>query len=150
MHADSIIYIFGYFTVSLMVAITFSASQPSVTYLCTVSSAAMSMAVEPITSRSLEVSWTPPNTTDWNGPLKEIIIIYGEAEDNTTEQEKVISIEDLVEPDDLIGTTEIDMLTPFTEYYFIMVLVNEAGEGPYSEQIAAVTLQDGENLRMHM
>ena len=110
----------------------------------------MSMAVEPITSKSLEVSWTPPNTTDWNGPLKELIIIYGEAEDNTTEQEKVIPIEDLVEPDDLIGTTEIDMLTPFTEYYFIMVLVNEAGEGPYSEQIAAVTLQDGENSRMHM
>lgn len=141
---------FGYFTVSLLVAITFSASQSSVTYLCTVPSAAMSMAVEPITSKSLEVSWTPPNTTDWNGPLKELIIIYGEAEDNTTEQEKVIPIEDLVEPDDLIGTTEIDMLTPFTEYYFIMVLVNEAGEGPYSEQIAAVTLQDGENSRMHM
>ena len=93
---------------------------------------------------SMEVSWTPPNTTDWNGPLKEIILIYGEAEDNSTEQEKVIPIDDMVEPDDLNSKMEINSLTPFTEYYFMMVLVSDAGEGPYSEEIRAVTLQDGE------
>lgn len=104
----------------------------------------MDMALEPVTSMAIEVSWTPPNTTDWNGPLKEIIIIYGEGEDNSTEQEKVIPIENMVDPDDMIGSTEIDMLIPFTEYYFMMVLINDAGEGPYTEEMRTVTLQDGE------
>ena len=104
----------------------------------------MAMALEPVTSTSIEVSWTPPNTTDWNGPLTEIIIIYGEGEDNSTEQERVIPIENMVDPDDMIGSIEIDELVPFTEYYFMMVLVNDVGEGPYTEEMRTVTLQDGE------
>ena len=55
-----------------------------------------------------------------------------------------ITVSLLAQPNEIAGTVNVTGLTAFTEYYVNMSLVNDAGEGPYSNETTTMTLQDSE------
>ena len=122
--------------------------------MCAVPTAAPSVSVSALSSMVLRVAWNPPTTTTWMGTIQELhleygLVVYNETED-AMEQTLTIAISPLAQPDDIAGSMNITGLMPFAEYYVQMSLMNNAGEGPYSEATSAMTLQDCELHVLHV
>ena len=116
--------------------------------LCAVPTASPLVSAAPLSSTTLMVTWSPPSTTTWKGTIQKLLLLYGlvvynETED-TMEQQMTITVSPLAQPNEIAGTVNVTGLTAFTEYYVNMSLVNDAGEGPYSNETTTMTLQDSE------
>ena len=61
-----------------------------------------------------------------------------------------IAVSPLAQPNEIAGTVNVTGLTAFTEYYVNMSLVNDAGEGPYSNETTTMTLQGSEFIYIIM
>lgn len=116
--------------------------------MCAVPAASPLVSAAPLSSTSLMVTWSPPSTITWKGTIQKLFLLYGlvvynETED-TMEQQMTIAVSPLAQPNEIAGTVNVTGLTAFTEYYVSMSLVNDAGEGPYSDKTSTMTLQGSE------
>ena len=116
--------------------------------LCAVPTASPLVSAAPLSPTTLMVTWSPPSTTTWKGRIQKLLLLYGlvvynETED-TMEQQMTITVSPLAQPNEIAGTVNVTGLTAFTEYYVNMSLVNDAGEGPYSNETTTMTLQGSE------
>ena len=113
--------------------------------LCAVPTASSLVSAAPLSSTTLKVTWSPPSTTTWKGTLQKLFLLYGlvvynETED-TMEQQMTIAVSPLAQPNEVAGTVNVTGLTAFTEYYVCMSPVNDAEEGPYSDETISMILQ---------
>ena len=117
----------------------------SILSMFTVPTAAPLVSVSALSSTTLLVTWSLPATTSWKGTVQELhllygLVVYNETED-TMEQRMTIAVSPLAQPNDIAGSVNITGLMAFTEYYVNMSLMNDAGEGPYSDGASTMTLQ---------
>jgi hypothetical protein len=97
----------------------------------------------PLSSTSVQVSWSPPPAMQWNGLIQSVVLKYKEFQNpNVSYMMQEMLVKDHASPDDLTMSMTMSDLTPFTPYEYSVALVNEAGMGPYSEMAVALTQED--------
>ncbi|XP_074605506.1 cell adhesion molecule Dscam1-like isoform X2 [Brevipalpus obovatus] len=96
---------------------------------------------ESMDSRSVKVTWNPPDRKLWNGILKGYYIGYRISGSDEQYLYKTLEI-----GDDQASKYEhqviLSSLKPFTSYDIIIQVYNSIGAGPRSDPISATTLED--------
>ena len=102
--------------------------------------APLEVTAEPTGPKAVVVGWQAPRTDEQNGRLLSYTLEY-------SINGSLDAVQEISVPVDSSGGGNqervVEGLQPYTTYQFRVRAVNEVGEGPFSNPVVIITLQDG-------